>query len=228
MPSSPVPITVSSVIAHACRLQPDVGNPAVNAANTYALTLFQTAHNEIMSISQLPSDTTHQITWIANTASYAIPAYIKKIWDVEVFTEAGSAPYRLNQRDKDWLDVYRATWRGQPGASTPTDCALDGANLLVYPMPSQSSVGGYPYAQLWTLDGVVLATGDALPSQVQDDLPWVYLMLYRHAVGRRKDLIKLYKELSDEQRERLLHDDNARMERDKPAVRRWQPRLMYP
>lgn len=226
--SNPTPITVATVIAHACRLQPDVGNPSVNAANTYALALFQTAHNEILSISQIPSDATHTVNLTSGTNEYAIPAYIKKIWDVEMFYTPGSPPVRLTQRDKDWLDAYRPAWRGQPGTGTPTECCLDGTSIVLYPTPNLTTTGGYPYVKLWTLDGAVLATGDTLPGQIMDDLPWVYLMLYRHAVGRRKDLIRVYKPLWDEQHERLQHDENKRMERDKPAVRRFMQRLMNP
>ncbi len=137
-----------------------------------ALDYFNHVHREIVSLSQIQQGS-EDVLLVAGQREYAIDATNKivSLRDAD-FVESPTVSKPLKVASTDWLDQHEPVWRTSPRAGIPELCYVETVEpngetkLGLYPVPTQSSVGGYPKAVLFGAKFKALIATDQVPASV--------------------------------------------------------------
>jgi hypothetical protein len=147
-----------------------------------ALQLFNEAHLYILTQVRLVPDTTLQVGLTQGTQEYALPDNVCKIWDAAYYTSASDwTPLKATNVDSLFEDSG-PNWQLQ-ASGQPWGFYERGGMIGFAPVPSVSTVSGYPNVTLFYTPATGLGLDDTLPTNISSIYPWVYRMCELMALG---------------------------------------------
>jgi len=192
---------------------------------TNALTLINDVHREIASDLRLYPDLTVDVSLVAGTATYALPASLARIWNV-VYIDGITQGQPLLATNIDELDYKYPTWRTAPSAR-PYMYYERAGQLGLYPAPDTTTAGGTPVARVYyaEVSSNDLEIRDELPGSVKSIDAWVYGACLKHAIQRGDQRMGVFKSEYKAAFEKALGWSYGRTPRDKPSIRFNTPRV---
>lgn len=161
--------TVAQVIAKFRRRYPQCGEGR-------ALELFNDVHGELCTRCPLENET-FAVALEAGEAEYPLPSKVVSIR--EAYYERSSDPADwlvLFERSLDEYALRRKGWRTETSVSEPLEYYVSGGVIGFWPLPSLSSVDGYPRVRLYGTSRSLLGLEDTVPPCLLNDNVYVYGM----------------------------------------------------
>lgn len=192
---------------------------------TNALTLINDIHREIVNDVRIYPDSQQDISLVAGTKLYNLPADLVRLWSA-VYIDGTTQGQPMVPTNVDELDYKNPTWRTAPN-SRPFFYYERAGQIGFHPTPDTTSSGGVPTVRIYyaTVSANDLEIGDTLPDTVKSIDAWVYGACLKHAIQASDQRISLFATLFSKAMNDALSWNYGRTPRDKPSIRYNSPRI---
>lgn len=191
-------------------------------STTYGATDLQQAQDWVCLGVNMNPDQAEDFLMVADQKAYAYDVDTTRIMQAVWIESAGDTGRVLQAVSEDQLYQDFPTWQTDPSENPTVYCTRAG-QLLLYPAPSASSVGGYPKVTLYSQVTSTLASGTTLPGFVRSIEPWVNYILYLDAARFNPASAEGYLTIATGFRQQLSGQQQKVTYRRKPRVRQRVP-----
>ena len=183
-----------------------------------ALDLVNEAHQTIVRECGLYDSATLELQLVAGVGEYAISPDVFRITSA-TYMDSGTGYTPLWESSVSELDHTMKTWRNQ-SPSRPYRYYSQGQKIGFYPVPNQTSLGGFPVVRMnvETLSRLT-SMQSPLPPQVPNIDAWVWQVCFRWALRNGDDdQAKKYGALASNALEDLKSFTQSKLVRGKTRV----------
>lgn len=184
-----------------------------------ALQILNAAQADLIRMADLYDEEALVLTLTAGVGRYARPSDLARV-NAASYQQAAGSSYPLRETSLDRLDTDHRGWRDFPLNSQPYQYYTSGESIGLYPVPSQTSVGGYPRVVLYGVTKRSFSSlTDELPAFVDRIDAWVWATCVHWCVRNDRESLALYVPLADKAARDLQSYVRRTLVRQKDQVR---------
>lgn len=216
-------ISLATVASDTLAVVPDL-DPSVGPYTNF-LDYVNRITPEILGDAEILSTTTVTATVVTGQQDYTLGDSVLKVLSCYYTPQSGAISWPLIPTSQSTLDTEFPGWRDTTIKTIPSYYFNDGDQIGVYPTSSVTASAGFPILSFYVVAAPTYTIASSLPAQVKNDDAWVYGVAQLFAEDRRPQDVQRFRERYKLAKQQLLRSTNYLIDRKKPSVRVFRPRL---
>lgn len=192
--------------------------PSGVLSDTEALFHLNNAHTRILGTVPLSVETVSYSSLVDGTGEYTLDDTTLRVWSARyVRTSAEGNEKQLIPISVDELDVAKSNWRAE-GDAEPDYFYIRGQKIGFYPVPDDTTSGGYPKVDTEVTKYTTLTGASTMPAHAPTYEAWIYDVLFNVGLTRNDSRTPEWGRMREVALQTLLRQSHSRNSRLNPRI----------